>query len=82
MANQASIKMPVLDSITEEEIIYEEEEIEKQAGGVLDQAEEFIKDFSSSRIELVPTIKGFLLAQGSLKKKQKQLYFVLRPCKG
>jgi len=69
--------------VREEDIIYEEEEeLERQAGGVLDQAEEFIKDFTHSRIELVPTVKGYLLAQGQLFKKQKQLYFVLLPCKG
>eukprot|EP00347_Sterkiella_histriomuscorum_P006016 403354389 len=77
-----SCRIPALGSITEEDIIYEEEEIENQAGGVLDQAEEFIKDFTNSRIELVPTVKGSMLAQGSLKKQQKMLYFVLRPCKG
>ncbi len=71
-------KMPVLDSIAEED----EESIEKQAGSVLDQAEEYIQDFQTSRIELVSTIKGYLLAQGSLKKKQKLWYFVLRPCQG
>ncbi|CDW79366.1 protein kinase domain containing protein [Stylonychia lemnae] len=81
-ANQSSIKAPLMDCITEEDIMYEEEEIENQAGGVLDQAEEFIQDFSCSRIELVPTIRGSLLAQGNLKKKQKQLYFVLKPSKG
>ena len=71
---------PSISSIREEDIIYEEEEIENQAGGVLDQAEEFIKDFTDSRIELVPTVKGHLLAQGQLTKKQRHLYFVLKPC--
>lgn len=45
--------------ITEED---EEEQIENQAGGVLDQAESYIRDFTMSRIDLVPTIRGGLLA--------------------
>ena len=55
---QAAKPLPV----REEDIVYEEQELERQAGGALDQAEEFIKDFTDSRIELVPSVRGCLLA--------------------
>lgn len=59
MSGQASKSSTSMHCITEEE---EEEQIENQAGGILDQAESYIRDFTMSRIDLVPTIRGGLLA--------------------
>jgi Mg/Co/Ni transporter MgtE len=44
----------------------DEEEI--KTATILEQAQAFVRDFERSIIELAPTVKGFLLAQGSLKK--------------
>ena len=53
------MKNPLLFSIIEE---IDEELLESQAGSVLDQAETLIQDFQTSRVELVPTVKGYILA--------------------
>ena len=58
----------MMGSIKEEDEVDEEEEIEKQAGSTLDLAEGYIKDFEKSVIELVPTVRGELLAQAEKKK--------------
>ena len=48
----------------------------------MDQAEAYIKDFTNSRIEVVPTVRGTLISQESLSKKQKIGFFLLKPCTG
>jgi hypothetical protein len=49
-----------MESINEED---EEDQLDNfLAGSVLDKAEAFIKDFERSFIELVPSVRGYLIA--------------------